>query len=92
MIPVSSGGFAVGTLCDDVFVCAADAAEAAEITAAASEFECTEEAGGLGRCSAWTCTWRNPGGPSTIDDSEYQKVCAVTLLEPPRTILCAVYL
>ncbi|RLB55563.1 MAG: hypothetical protein DRJ42_05925 [Deltaproteobacteria bacterium] len=59
--------------------------------AAAPEFECAEEPGAGGRCTAYTCTYRDPGGPSRVDTAEYQTICAVTLLEPARPMYCAVY-
>ncbi|MBW2462233.1 MAG: hypothetical protein JRH11_11355 [Deltaproteobacteria bacterium] len=88
---IAGGEFAVGVLCDDLFVCAVDSADAAAIMAAAPEFECAEEPGAGGRCTAYTCTYRDPGGPSTVDPAEYEAICAVTLLEPARPMYCAVY-
>lgn len=86
---LASGPLAVGTLCDDVFVCVTDAAEEARVVAASSRFACmpTPE----GPCSGMTCAYRDPGGPSTLDAAELAEICAVTLVSPTPDVACAVY-
>lgn len=79
-----------GTLCDDVFVCAGDAAGAARVMAASSRFACS--ATPEGPCSGHTCAYRDPGGPSRLDAGEIAEICAITILEPTPEIECRVYL
>lgn len=84
-----ASAFALGVLCDDVHVCAANADDAARVTEVTEHFVCEAAAG---PCAAWTCTFRNPGGPGVIDEAEYAEICAVTVLEPPLALSCYVYL
>jgi hypothetical protein len=81
-----SGTLTPGTLCDDVFACAEDAADAARIMAAAPSFTC--DSAPKGPCSGYTCVLR----PSTLDAAEIAEICAVTALEPTPEITCRVYL
>lgn len=80
------GRLVVDQLCDDVFACAAGAAEAARILAAAPSFTCdpTPE----GPCTAITCVLR----PSTLDANEIAEICALTVLRPTPELACFVYL
>lgn len=79
------GHIAVGALCDDVYVCPADAAGAATI--AALGFTCGART--EGPCTtAMSCVLR----PSTLDATEVQEICAVTTLSAPPPITCIVYL
>lgn len=79
------GHIAIGQLCDDVFVCPADAAAAATIAALGLTCSATTE----GPCTtATTCVLR----PSTLDAAEVQQICAVTTLGAPPPITCIVYL
>lgn len=84
------GTLTEGTLCDDVFVCVADPADAAAVTAASSRFVCspTPEGG----CAGATCRYADPGGPSTLDAAEIAEICAVTVLAPTPDLVCMVYL
>ncbi len=85
------GDLSPGTLCDDVLVCVADAAAAARVEAASPSFDCAVGPGGP--CDGVRCLYRDPGGPSTLDDTEIQSICAITVLEPaPDRIICQVYL
>lgn len=83
------GALEVGTLCDDVFVCLDDPGGAAAVMAAAPSFVCSSTP--EGPCPATTCAYRNPGGPSTLDEQELADICAVTLLDPDD-MECRVYL
>ncbi len=85
---LASGPLRVGTLCDDLFVCVADAAEAARVTAASSAFSCS---GSGGFCPGMSCAYQNPGGPSLIDMGELDEICAVTLIRPRPDLVCVVY-
>jgi hypothetical protein len=84
-----AGPFMLGALCDDVVACVADEVEAARVSEVAPHFEC--EPSGFG-CPALACSYRNPGGPGTIDAEEYAEICALTLLAPPPALACFVYL
>jgi hypothetical protein len=84
------GDLSPGTLCDDVFACVADATEAAAVTAASSSFTCSPTPSGP--CSAYTCMYAGPGGPSTLDAAEIAEICAVTLVTPTPAMTCRVYL
>lgn len=87
------GDLSPGTLCDDVFVCVPDASAAAAVVAAAPQFDCTSEPTGSPCDSGVRCAYRDPGGPSTLDEDEIAAICAVTVLEPPPDrVLCRVYL
>ena len=86
----AGGALAVGQLCDDVFVCVAGSTEAATVTAASASFTCS--ATPEGPCAGWTCAYRDPGGPSTLDAAELAEVCAVTLLSPTPDVVCVIYL
>lgn len=81
----SSGHLAVGQLCDDVFVCPIDAADAARIAAIGFECSVTTE----GPCtSSMTCRLR----PSTLDAAEVQEICDVVTVSTPPQVTCMVYL
>lgn len=83
----AGGSLAVGQLCDDVFVCVANATDAAALMAAAPHYTC-DTAPGAG-CTAYTCR----SSPSTLDASELAEVCAITVLSPrPGRITCNIYL
>ena len=84
------GSLRVGQLCDDVFACAVDAAHAAAIASSSSRFVCSPTP--EGPCSGITCAYRDPGGPSTLDASEIDEICAVTLVSPTPDMVCMVYL
>jgi hypothetical protein len=89
------GTLEVGTLCDDVFVCVADATEAARVTAASPRFDCTSEGPGHPCGDRMRCAYRGVGGggPSTLDAQEIADICTVTVIEPaPSGIVCVVYL
>lgn len=77
----------LGELCDDVFVCAADAADLARLRAVAPELEC-EPGTTFDECDAIVCVLRT----STIDEDELRTLCALTALEPPPAMLCQIYL
>jgi hypothetical protein len=85
------GSLSPGTLCDEIYACADDAAGAARIEAASPHFACTPGAEPQSACSAYTCAYRNPAGPSTLDASEIADVCALTLLAPPPPLRCVVF-
>lgn len=89
----AGGDLSVGTLCDDVFVCVPDAGATAAVVAAASQFDCTSEPAGFPCADGEVrCAYRDPGGPSTLDQPEIDAICAVTVLEPPPTrIVCMVW-
>jgi hypothetical protein len=85
------GTLTPGTLCDELYACADDAAGAARIEAAAPRFSCapgTEPGSG---CTAFTCAFRDPAGPSTLDADEIAEVCALTVLSPAPPLRCAVF-
>ncbi len=85
------GSLMEGQLCDDVFACVAGPTEAMALRAASGmTFEC--DAAPKGPCSGWTCVYRNPGGPSTLDAMEIADICAVTVLSPRPTLVCRIYL
>lgn len=84
---VPAGGHLVeGQLCDDVFACPVDAAEAARITAAAPGFVCSSAP--EGPCTGMTCVLR----PSILDASELSQICALTQLGSPPALTCMIYL
>ena len=85
------GTLAPGTLCDEVYACADDAAGAALIAAAAPAFSCAPGSEPGSTCGAYTCAYRNPGGPSTLDAAEIADICAVTRLAPPPPLRCVVF-
>ena len=85
------GTLAPGTLCDELYACADDAAGAARIEAAASTFSCAPGSEPASACTAYTCAYRNPGGPSTLDAAEIADICAVTRLVPPPPMRCVVF-
>jgi hypothetical protein len=85
------GTLAPGTLCDELYVCATDAADAARIQAAAPHFSCAAGSEPGSGCAAYTCAYRNPGGPSTLDEAEIAEICALTVLVPPPPLRCAVF-
>ncbi len=89
---IGAGRFRVGEFCDELFACAADVRDAARINSVAPHFDCVEAAVSGSSCSAWTCQYRNPRGPGTIDASEYAEVCAITVLAPTPRIDCRVFL
>lgn len=89
------GELAPGTLCDDVFVCSADAAAVARLQATSSRFDCSEPVGFPCEGGTLRCAYRGDGGggPSVLDEREIADLCAVTTLEPPPdAIVCVVYL
>jgi len=85
------GTLAPGTLCDEVYACADDAAGAARIEAASAMFSCAPGAEPGSACGAYTCAHRNPGGPSTLDAADLADICALTLLVPPPPLRCVVF-
>ncbi|HEY5452555.1 MAG TPA: hypothetical protein VIQ54_27550 [Polyangia bacterium] len=85
------GTLAPGTLCDELYACADDAAGAARIQAASPRFECTPGAEPQSTCTAFTCAYRNPGGPSTLDTNEIADICALTVLAPPPPLRCVIF-
>ncbi len=85
-----SGSLRVGQLCDDIVVCAADATDAARITASAPSFQCSARAE-LG-CSAWTCLDVTPPGPRLLDQGIITEICRLSVLSPAPRIACFVYL
>jgi hypothetical protein len=86
MFRPAGGHLEPGQLCDDVFACAADDADAARIVAAASSFVC--DPAPKGPCSGITCVMR----PSTLDANEISEICALTQLASPPEISCLIYL
>lgn len=94
MVPPGST-FRVGSYCDELRLCAADAAVAAAVMRVAPAFECAPETGGGVPCAAGEvrCTWRS-GGTShvTVGNDEHAQVCrALAVPRPPRAGLCIVY-
>ena len=85
------GTLVPGTLCDELYACADDAAGAARIEAASSRFSCAPGAEPGSGCDAYTCAFRDPGGPSTLDASEIADICAITVLTPPPALRCMVF-
>jgi hypothetical protein len=85
------GTLAPGTLCDELFACADDAAGAARIEAASPRFSCAPGSEPGSGCDAYTCAFRDPGGPSTLDASEIADICAITVLTPTPALRCAVF-
>jgi hypothetical protein len=85
------GTLAPGTLCDELYACADDAAGAARIEATAPTFSCAPGSEPGSACTAYTCAYRNPGGPSTLDAAEIADICAVTLLAPTPPLRCVVF-
>jgi hypothetical protein len=86
------GALTPGTLCDELYACAPDAAGAAQIEAASPHFSCAAGAEPGSGCTAYTCAYRNPAGPSTLDASEIADVCAVTVLSPAPSLRCVVFI
>lgn len=84
------GSLRVDQLCDDVFVCVDGMASAAAVMSASARFVCS--ATPEGPCSGWTCAFRNPGGPSTLDADEISEICKVTVLVPRPAMTCMIYL
>ena len=85
------GTLAPGTLCDELYACADDAAGAARIEAASPRFSCAPGSEPGSACDAYTCAFRDPGGPSTLDASEIADICAITVLTPTPALRCAVF-
>ena len=85
------GTLAPGTLCDELYACADDAAGAARIEGASPRFSCAPGAEPASGCSAYTCAFRDPGGPSMLDASEIADICAITVLTPTPALRCAVF-
>ena len=85
------GTLAPGTLCDELYACADDAAGAARIEAASPRFSCAPGAEPGSACDAYTCAFRDPGGPSTLDASEIADICAITVLTPTPALRCTVF-
>ena len=86
------GSLTPGTLCDELYACADDAEDVARIMAASAMFECTMGSEPASGCTVFTCSYRDPSGPSTLDEAEIAEICRVTLLEPAPTMTCAVFL
>ena len=91
-IPRSSEPVMVGTLCDEVYACADDLADVARIEGASSRFDCTMGPEPGSGCGAYTCSYRNPSGPSTLDADELAEICKVTILVPTPAMRCVVFL
>jgi hypothetical protein len=85
------GTLVPGTLCDELYACADDAAGAARIETASARFSCAPGAEPGSGCGAYTCAFRDPGGPSTLDASEIADICAITVLTPPPALRCMVF-
>lgn len=85
------GTLTPGTLCDELYACADDAAGAARIEAASPRFSCAPGSEPVSACDAYTCAFRNPGGPSTLDASEIADICAITVLTPTPALRCTVF-
>ena len=86
------GALSAGTLCDELYACADDAAGAARIAAASPRFSCAPGSEPGSTCTAYTCALRDPGGPSTLDASEIADICALTLLTPAPPLRCVVFI
>lgn len=86
----AGGSLAVDQLCDDVFACVDGEAAAMAVTAASARFACS--ATPEGPCSGWTCAYRDPGGPSTLDAAEIAEICKITVLVPQPAMTCMIYL
>lgn len=85
------GTLVPGTLCDELYACADDAAGAARIEAASPRFSCAPGSEPGSGCDAYTCALRDPGGPSTLDASEIADICAITVLTPTPALRCTVF-
>jgi len=85
------GTLTPGTLCDELYACADDAAGAARIEAASPRFSCAPGSEPGSACDAYTCAFRDPGGPSMLDASEIADICAITVLTPTPALRCAVF-
>jgi hypothetical protein len=85
------GLLAPGTLCDDVFACADDAAAVARIQAASGLFQCMPSPVPESTCTAFACAYRNPRGPTILDEAEIAEICRVTLVTPAPRMVCVVY-
>jgi hypothetical protein len=85
------GTLVPGALCDELYACADDAAGAARIETASPRFSCAPGAEPGSGCDAYTCAFRDPGGPSTLDASEIADICAITVLAPPPALRCTVF-
>jgi hypothetical protein len=86
------GALAPGTLCDELYACADDAAGAARIEAASPHFSCAPGAEPGSGCTGYTCAYRNPAGPSMLDAAEVSDICALTVLAPPPPLRCVVFI
>ena len=86
------GTLTPGTLCDELYACADDAAGAARIAAASPRFSCAPGSEPGSTCTAYTCAFRDPGGPSTLDASEIADICALTSLAPTPPLRCVVFI
>lgn len=86
----SGGSLNLGQLCDDVFACVDGEVGAMAVMAASARFTCsaTPESG----CPGWTCAYRSPSGPSTLDAAEIAEICTVTMLAPQPAMTCMIYL
>jgi len=85
------GTLVPGTLCDELYACADNAAGAARIEAASPRFSCAPGSEPGSACDAYTCAFRDPGGPSTLDASEIADICAITVLTPTPALRCTVF-
>lgn len=88
--------FRVGSFCDELYLCAPDAAAAAEVAWVTPAFVCApESAVGALACGAgqWRCAWRSStGGGMMVNADAYAAVCrALTLPTAPRAGMCLVF-
>lgn len=81
--PISEGDY-----CDDIQLCARDAAAAATVMSLEPGFDCGAEQAG---CAAGEihCSWYTP---DTIDADEYAALCAISTADVAPTLSCWVYL
>ncbi len=91
-IPRSPEPVMVGTLCDEVYACAADRAEANRIEDASVRFVCTMEPRPGSACSAFTCSYHEPGGVGILDAAAIRQVCEVATLVPMPPMRCVVFI
>lgn len=79
----------VGSFCDEVLACVADADAAAALEAVAPGFACASGAGTS--CGGFLC--QRDGGGGEITQEDYEQICAITVLaEPPDEVVCMVFL
>ncbi len=77
-----------GDYCDDIQLCARDAAAAGAVMALEPGFECGAEQAG---CAAGEvhCSWNTP---DTIDAADYAALCDISTADVAPTLRCWVYL